>query len=136
MKTVTLPLDEYNQLLQDQKDKLRLMDEIEKDAHDRGYMVRSITNVWEKKNRYYSSVYNYISEKATLNILSKDDVLVKSQEEIERLSKLLEKANATLSFMRDEQTFLYNRGLIKRILNTHYIEEQLDKLKDLYTREA
>lgn len=43
MKTVTLPIEEYEQLLQDSKDKQQLMQENNANAEERGYMVRYYT---------------------------------------------------------------------------------------------
>jgi len=89
MKTVTLPIEEYEQLLQDSKDKQRLMEEIAANANERGYMVRYITQCWRKKpGNGWEADYEMLRERNTLEIFSKDKVLADAQKEIERLTKV------------------------------------------------
>jgi len=111
MKTITLPLEEYNELLQDQNDKKRLMEELEADAKDRGFFVQYITQCWEKKDPsgWYKG-YDYIREKNTLNIVSKDKVLADAQKEIDRLTKLSEELSEKNTILSNENNELKLRG--------------------------
>ena len=88
MKTVTLPMEEYKQLLADQVLKDRLLKDLEKDAKDRGFFVQEINHV-----NGITGDYEYIPEKNKLKIISKDEVLVKAQEEIDRLFLLYKEGN-------------------------------------------
>lgn len=70
MKTVTLPLEEYDELLQDQKDKQRLIEELEADAKERGFIVQEVTHVWYNP---WSICYKNIAEKSKVKIISRDE---------------------------------------------------------------
>ena len=84
MRTVTIELEEYNELLQDKKDKERLIKELEADAEARGFYVKKIFHVCVMGDNDYSLP----KEVAALTILSKEEVLAEAQKEIDRLSKL------------------------------------------------
>ena len=116
MKTVTLPIEEYEQLVQDQKDKQRLMRELEADVKERGFFVRYITQCWRKKNKFgWEDDYEMVQDKNTIEIVSKDKVLADAQKEIDRLTEVAQ----TLACKNDTLTEAYdklrNRGFWKRL---------------------
>jgi hypothetical protein len=117
MKTVTLPIEEYEQLLQDSKDKQRLMDEIEADASERGYMVRYVSHFWRRTPSELKSDYEFLTERNTLEIFSKDKVLADAQAEIERLSNLCEELKKKNDVLHRYSTKLENRGFFARLFN-------------------
>lgn len=102
MKTVTLPIEEYEQLLQDQKDKQQLMQENNANAEERGYMVRYYTQFWRRGHRGWETDFKILQERNTLEIFSKDKVLADAQKEIERLTKVATE-------LADEKTTLSRR---------------------------
>ena len=133
MKTVTLPLKEYNKLLQDQEDKNRLLDELDKEASERGYIVKYITQCWRGTDDYgWDRGYHFIQEMRKVEIQSKDKVLAKAQEEIDRLSKLCMEHDSAIQFFLDEIEYLKNRGLVRRLLNTQYFDEMYERFKTLH----
>ena len=118
MKTVTLPIEEYEDLVKDRKDKNRLMEEIEANADKRGYFVRYITQCWRKCDKYGWEVdYKMIQEKNTIKIFSKDEVLADAQKEIDRLTKVSEELSKTVDVLMDENNNLRNRGFFARLFN-------------------
>lgn len=116
MKTVTLPIEEYNELVQDQKDKQRLMRELEADAKERGFFVKKVQHMYEMKI-YGCTHYAEIEEKGRLMIISKDDVLADAQKEIDRLSAFSEKLAAKVDKLTKENVRLKCRGFWKRLFN-------------------
>ena len=103
MKTVTLPIEEYEELLQDREDKQHLMAEIAAHADERGYMVRYITQCWRKKDGYgWEADYEFLQDRNKLEIFSKEKVLADAQKEIERLTKVATE-------LSDEKTTLEKR---------------------------
>ena len=121
MKTVTLPIEEYEELVKDREDKNRLIAELEKNAEDRGFLVRYITH----------SVYPWtdcevMREKYRVEIVSKDKVLADAQAEIERLSNLCEEL---------EKKNNANQEYINKIENRGFFEWLFNKLDRLWHRE-
>jgi len=112
MKTVTLPMEEYKQLLADQELKDRLLKDLEKDAKDRGFFVQEITYV-----KGIVCDYEYIPDKNKLKIISKDEVLVKAQEEIDRLSNLCEELKKKNHTLNEYTIRMENRGFFARLFN-------------------
>ena len=112
MQTVTLPMEEYKQLLADQELKDRLLKDLEKDAKDRGFFVQEITHL-----KGSICDYEHVPEKNKLNFISKDDVLVKAQEEIDRLSNLCEELKKKNSALHEYNIRLENRGFFARLFN-------------------
>lgn len=120
MKTVTLPIEEYNELLRDQEDKKRLMRELEADAKERGFFMQEVTNVWDKPDGPgWGSHYAYIVEKSRLMIVAKDKVLAKAQKELERLEKLATEQAEEIATLTARINILQNRSLWDRIFNRH-----------------
>ena len=118
MKTVTLPIEEYEELMQDQKDKQRLMEEIEADADERGFFVQYITQCWRKNDEYgWEAGYDFIREKNVLKIISKDEVLADAQKEIDRLSALCVELSVKMDTITIENAKLKGRGFLARLLN-------------------
>lgn len=118
MKTVTLPIEEYEELVQCQKDKQRLMEEIETNADKRGYLVRYIMNFWRKNDKNgWNAEYETVREKSTLKIISKDEVLKEAQNEIDRLTKLAEELAMKNTTLAKENNNLKNRGFFARLFN-------------------
>ena len=118
MKTVvTLAIEEYEALVQDQKDKQRLMDELEKDAEDRGFFVKKINHMWRKEGSSWIDGYEYVTEKNTLEIVSKDEVLAAAQKEIDRLSELCVEQGKEIFTLTEENEKLKGRGFLARLLN-------------------
>ena len=132
-KTVTLSLDEYNKLLQDQKDKQKLIEEIKNDAPERGYLVEYVTHYWRGNDSYgWDSGYHFIQEMSKVEIQSKDEVLAKAQEEIERLSKLCVEHEGAIQFFLDEIDYLRHRGFVGRLFNAQYFDEMYERFKALH----
>ena len=117
MKTVTLPIEEYEQLLQDSKDKQQLMEEISANANERGYMVRYVSHFWRRTPSELKSDYEFLTERNTLEIFSKDKVLADAQAEIERLSNLCEELKKKNDVLHRYSTKLENRGFFARLFN-------------------
>lgn len=116
MKTVTLPIDEYNELLQDQNDKKRLKRELEADAKDRGYYVQKMTHMYDQKI-YECTHFAEIEEKSRVMIISKDDVLAKAQKELDRLEKMCEEQSTKIKKLERENLALRCRGFWARVFN-------------------
>lgn len=118
MKTVTLPIEEYEQLVQDSQDKQRLMEEIAADASERGYMVRYITQCWRPNGGHgWDTDYEAMREKYRLEIVSKEKVMADAQAEIERLSNLCEELKKKNDVLHRYSTKLENRGFFARLFN-------------------
>ena len=117
MKTVTLPIEEYNELLREKEDKERLMEELAKDAHDRGFFVQQILHMWRKSGYGWESEYENIKEKNTLNIVSSDAVLVEAQKEIDRLVSVNGDLSEKVRRLQIENTVLRSRGFLARLFN-------------------
>lgn len=118
MKTVTLPIEEYEELVQDRKDKQRLMQELEADAKDRGFFVQLMNHVWEKKDGggLYEG-YHYVTEKNTLKIVSKDKVLADAQKEIDRLTEVAQTLACRNETLNEAYDRLKSRGFFARLMN-------------------
>ena len=114
MKTVTLPLEEYDELLQDQKDKQRLIEVLEADAKERGFIVQEVTHVWDNP---WSICYKDIAEKSKVKIISRDEVLDKAQKELERLEQLSTEQAGKIDKLTAQINILQNRGFFARLLN-------------------
>lgn len=118
MKTVTLPIEEYEELLQDREDKQRLMAEIVANADERGYMVRYITQCWRKKDGYgWEADYEFLQDRNKLEIFSKEKVLADAQKEIERLTKVATELSDEKTTLRRQLFALRCRGFWARLLN-------------------
>jgi hypothetical protein len=117
MKTVTLPIEEYEQLLQDSKDKQQLMEENAAKADERGYMVRYITQCWRKASKGWDSEYEMLRERNTLEIFSKDKVLADAQKEIERLTKVATELADEKTTLSRRLMALECRGFWARVFN-------------------
>lgn len=118
MKTVTLPMEEYEELLRDQEDKKRLMEELEADAKERGFFVQLMNHFYDRKNSYgYDHICDSIPEKNTLKIISKDEVLAKAQSEIDRLTAVSEDLAEKLFVLKKAYDTLISRGFFARLLN-------------------
>lgn len=118
MKTVTLPIEEYEELLQDSKDKQRLMAEIAANADERGYMVRYITQCWRKKDGYgWEADYEFLQDRNKLEIYSKEKVLADAQKEIERLTKVATELSDEKTTLRRRLNAMRCRGFWARLLN-------------------
>ena len=118
MRTVTLPIEEYEALLQDQQDKKRLMEELAADAKDRGFFVQQMTHIWENKTGYgWFEKYNFLPEKNSLKIITKDKVLTDAQTEINRLATLADELNEKNVRLANEIEALKGRGFLARLLN-------------------
>ena len=117
MKTVTLPIEEYEQLVQDQKDKQQLMEEIAAKADERGYMVRYITQCWRKAPKGWESEYEMLRERNTLEIFSKEKVLADAQKEIERLTKVATELADEKTTLSRRLMALECRGFWARVFN-------------------
>lgn len=118
MKTVTLPIEEYEQLLQDSKDKQQLMKEISANANERGYMVRYITQCWRKKDGYgWEADYEFLPDRNKLEIFSKEKVLADAQKEIERLTKVATELADEKTTLSRQLLALRCRGFWARLLD-------------------
>jgi len=119
MKTVTLPIEEYNEMLQDQKDKKTLMEQLTADAEDRGFLVQHLTHVYKKAvpGGDWISDYNFFTEKNTLKIFSKDQVLAEAQKENNRLSEVCEMYAEAKKKLEIENERLKSRGFFARLFN-------------------
>lgn len=118
MKTVTLPIEEYEELMQDRKDKHRLMQELEADAKDRGFFVQQMNHFCQRKDPYgYDYGYDMIIEKSTLKIIAKDKVLADAQKEIDRLEKTCEELTEKNCALKQELRDLRGRGFLARVFN-------------------
>ena len=118
MKTVTLPIEEYNELLRDQEDKNRLMRELEADAKERGFYVRYITQCWRKNDKYeWAADYEFVQDKNTIEIISKDKVLADAQKEIDRLTEVAQTLVCKNKSLTDAYDKLKNRGFFARLMN-------------------
>ena len=118
MKTVTLPIEEYEELVQDQKDKRRLMEEMEANAKDRGFFVQYITQCWEKEKKAgWLKGYEMIREKNVLKIITKEEVMADAQKEIDRLSAFCEELVAKVDKLTQENNKLKSRGFFARLFN-------------------
>lgn len=119
VRTVTLPIEEYNDLLQDQKDKKTLMEQLAADAEDRGFLVQQLTHVY--KRDLYGGLpvedYGYFPEKNTLKIFSKDEVLAEAQKENNRLSEVCEMYAEAKKKLEKENERLKSRGFFARLFN-------------------
>jgi len=119
MRTVTLPIEEYNDLLQDQKDKKTLMEQLAADAKERGFLVQQLTHVY--KRDLYGGLpvedYGYFPEKNTLKIFSNDEVLAEAQKENDRLSKVCEMYAEAKKKLEKENDRLKSRGFFARLFN-------------------
>ena len=119
MKTVTLPLEEYNKLLGDQEAFRRLLELLDTDAKDRGFLVRRITHMWRKDDDgALTDGYEFMPERNTVEIFSRDKVLEAAQAEIDRLSATASEIKAKADRLAAENERLRRRGLIARVLNT------------------
>ena len=117
MKTVTLPIEEYDQLIQAQEDKQRLMKEIETNADERGFMVRYYTQYWRKGPRGWETDFKILQERNTLQIFSKDMVLADAQKEIERLTKVATELADEKTSLTNRLNALRSRGFWARLFN-------------------
>lgn len=118
MKTVTLPIEEYNELLRDQEDKNRLMRELEADAKERGFYVRYITQCWRKNDKYgWAADNEFVQDKNTIEIISKDKVLADAQKEIDRLTEVAQTLACKNESLTDAYDKLKNRGFFARLMN-------------------
>lgn len=114
MKTVTLPIEEYEELLQDSKDKQRLMAEIAAHADERGYMVRYITHCWSFG---WGADYEFLQDRNKLEIFSKEKVLADAQKEIERLTKVATELSDKKTTLEKRLNAMRCRGFWARLLN-------------------
>lgn len=112
MKTVTLPIEEYEELVHDREDKKRLMAELEKNAEDRGFLVRYITHCV-----YPWTSCEVMREEYRVEIVSKDKVLADAQAEIERLSNLCEELKKKNDANHEYINKIENRGFFARLFN-------------------
>ena len=117
MKTVTLPIEDYEQLVQDSQDKQRLMKEIAADASERGYMVRYISHFWSWTPSELKSDWEFLTERNTLEIFSKDKVLADAQKEIERLTEVATTLAEEKNALTQRLAALRSRGFFARIFN-------------------
>lgn len=118
MRTVTLPFEEYNDLLKDQQDKQKLMEQLAAEAKDKGFLVQQITSVCKKDaDGDWIEDYKYLTEKSTLKIFSQEEVLKAAQEEIDRLSAISYKFARMVDYLTDEIDRLKHRGLFARLFN-------------------
>ena len=119
MRTVTLPIEEYNDLLQDQKDKKLLMEQFAADAEEQGFLVQHLTYVYRKEvpGGDFLEDYSYFTEKNTLKIISKDEVLVEAQKENNRLSAVCEMYAEAKKKLEEENKRLKSRGFFARLFN-------------------
>lgn len=117
MKTVTLPIEEYEQLLQDSKDKQQLMQENNANADERGFMVRYYTQYWRRGPRGWEVDYKILQERNTLEIFSKDKVLADAQKEIERLTKVATELADEKTTLSRRLMALECRGFWARVFN-------------------
>ena len=116
MKTVTLPIEEYNELLRDQEDMRRLKRELEADASERGFFVKRTTNIWEKKVFGYSQTIE-LEERSRVTIIARDEVLAEAQKEIDRLAALADELAGKNGKLTMELVRLKGRGFFERLLN-------------------
>lgn len=124
MKTVTLPIEEYNDLLKDQADKKRLLEELAKDDKDRGFFVQEILHMWCKNGYGWESDYENVREKEAIKIVSRDVVLADAQKEIERLSLLAQEYSAKIARLTAENFDLRHRGFFARLFNINKDADQ------------
>lgn len=117
MKTVTLPIEEYESLVQDRNDKQRLMEELEADAEKRGFLVRYITQFWKRESFGITLDYSFVRERNTLEIVSNDKVLEDAKKEIERICELCVEQGREIWTLTDENEKLKGRGFLARLLN-------------------
>jgi len=124
MRTVTLPIEEYNDLLKDQADKKRLLEVLAKDAKDRGFLVQQIVHMWRRHADGWESEYENVREKETIRIISRDEVLADAQKEIERLSLLCQEYSAKIARLANENFDLRHRGFFARLFNINKDDDQ------------
>ena len=75
--------------------------------------------MWRRENSAFFPEYNFVREKSTVEIQSKDEVLAKAQEEINRLTDVCDQLNIKIKCLKKENESLLNRGLLDRIFNKH-----------------
>ena len=119
MRTVTLPIEEYNDLLQDQKDKKTLMEQLAADDEERGFLVRKVTHVYkiDLDGAIPVEDYHYFPERNLLEIISKDEVLAEAQKENDRLSEVCEMYAEAKKKLEIENERLKSRGFFARLFN-------------------
>ena len=110
-RSVIISLEEYNRLLQDRENMRRL----EKGFEEGGFLVKSVTNVIHNGDGFHD--YEFVPYKAEVEIVSKDEVLMKAESEIRRLSELCVKQAEEISAKWKEIEFLRGRGLFQRVFN-------------------
>lgn len=111
MRTVTIELEEYNELLQDKKDKERLIKELEADVEARGFYVKKILYACVMGDNDYSLP----KEVATLTILTKEEVLAEAQKEIDRLSKLSKMLSDKVEILTKENDKLKGKRFFTKL---------------------
>ena len=104
MRTVTLPFEEYEGLLQDQQDKQKLLEQLAADAKDKGFLVKQITSVCKKDaDGHWIEDYK--------------EVLKAAQEEIDRLQDVAGKYAEAVDKLTEANDRLKSRGFFARLFN-------------------
>lgn len=115
-KTVTLSLEEYNQLLQDQKDKQRLIEEKEKEASEKGYLViRKLVFSSEDIARYDRLLY--YNGGNNIEIYTKDEVVEAANREIQAVMESFHNIRKKCDKLEKECKALKKRNLLQCIFN-------------------
>ena len=115
-KAVTLSLEEYNQLLQDQKDKQRLLDEMEKEASEKGYLVvKNLVFSSEDIARYDRLLY--YNGGNNIEIYTKDEVVEAANREVKAAMESFHDIRKKCDKLEKECKALKKRNLLQRIFN-------------------
>jgi len=118
MRTVTLPIEEYEGLLQDQQDKQMLMEQLAAEAKDKEFLVQYLTNVYKRDTTgHWVEDYGYLTQKSQLKIFSKDEALIAAQEEINRLQDVAGKYAEAADKLSEANDRLKSRGFFARLFN-------------------
>lgn len=115
-KAVTLSLEEYNELLQDQKDKQRLIEEREKEASEKGYLViKNLIFSSEDIARYDRLLY--YNGGNNIEIYTKDEVVEAANKEVQAAIESFHNIREKCDKLEKEYKALKKRNLLQRIFN-------------------
>ena len=115
-KAVTLSLEEYNELLQDQKDKQRLIEEREKEASEKGYLVVKNLIVSSEDTARYARLL-YYNGGNNIEIYTKDEVVELANREVKAAIESFHDIRKKCDKLEKECKALKKRNLLQRIFN-------------------
>lgn len=118
-KKVLIPLEEYENLVKNEKALGEIQKELEKDCEERKLFVRMSLSFYE-----WSDFEKKYFQDPRVTLITKDDALELASKEIERLSEANKAIIDTNKSLKSAIEALENRNLFQRILNKKQVRNE------------